>query len=288
MNFQGIVRRRPGHARTQQFGHARLDVAALVFILGATGKIGDLAFFRHGRGVARAVLLEEGLQVAVAGIDLLAQVVDRDHRIVELDLDVLLAIALANFLIANRDRSGNQRLQAPDQDVLLQAIFKFLHRHVEPIGDQPGILVVADELALGKESLANLAGVQILAHIVVGDADAELLGLRQQNLLLHQLLADALLEETQDHGVIRIVLLLRHLPGALADRLLADRFARREEAAVPVGVDHGIGVGGGGAHSGEAWNQVNHHGHRSGGDDDDEKCLGEAIVSLQETDHGWT
>jgi len=34
--------------------------------------------------------------------------------------------------------------------------------------------------------------------------------------------------------------------------------------------------------------QVHHHGHRCGADDDNEKRLGQAIVSLQETNHGWT
>jgi hypothetical protein len=105
-----------------------------------------------------------------------------------------------------------------------------------------------------------------------------------------QLLANLLLDHVFDlrvAGVLGIPLL--YLPaGALADRLLADRHARGKHSAVPVGVDRGEGVGGRGSRAGEAGNQIDHHAHRCGGDDDHKKCLGYAIVSLQETDHGWT
>ena len=146
-------------------------------LIGGEGKVGDPALLRHGRGIARGVFLEEGLQVGVRGIDLLAQVVGGDDRIVELDLDVLLAIILARFLVAHRHPGGDQRLQAANEDALLHLLLKLRDRHVELIGDEGGIAVVADVIAVREEVLAKLALVQEIAHIVVRGSDAQLLGL---------------------------------------------------------------------------------------------------------------
>ena len=259
-------------------------------LVGTHGKVGDLALLRHGRRIARGVLLKEAGKLAVRGVDGLAQIVGSNDCIVELDLDVLLAIIVADLGIAHRRPAGNQRLQAAHNDIPLHLLLKRRDRHIELPGDEVGVAVAANVLAVGKEVFAKLALMQKLGHIVVGGLDAQLLGLDQQNLLLHQLLANLLLDHVFDlrvAGVLGIPLL--YLPaGALADRLLADRYARGEQTAIPVGVDRGVGVGGGGSHAGEAGNQIDHHAHRCGGDDDHKKCLGYAIVSLQETDHGWT
>ena len=47
-------------------------------LVGREGKVGDLALFGHRRGIARGVLLEERLEIAVGGIDRLAQIVGGD------------------------------------------------------------------------------------------------------------------------------------------------------------------------------------------------------------------
>ena len=47
-------------------------------LVGRKGEVGDLALFRNRRGIARGVLLEEGFQVAVGGID--ASCADRRRR----------------------------------------------------------------------------------------------------------------------------------------------------------------------------------------------------------------
>jgi hypothetical protein len=257
--------------------------------IGGKGKVGDLALFRHPRGIARGVLLEESRKLPVRGIDRLAHVVGCDHRVVELDLDVVLAISIADFLVAHRNPGRDQRPQPPDDDILLHLLFKLRDRHVELIGDEGGVPVGADELAVWEEELAKLAFVQKLDHIVVGGANAQLLRLCQQDLLLHQLLADALFDQAQNDRAVGVALLLQLPAGHLLHPLLAHRLARRQEAAVPVGVDHGICIGGRGAlAAGQAGDQVQHHAHRGGGDDDDEKCLDYAAVFLlQETDHGW-
>jgi hypothetical protein len=129
---------------------------------------------------------------------------------------------------------------------------------------------------------------QELAHVVVRGVDAELCGLIKQNLLLHQLLANLPLDDADDHRIVSVLrtpahqLLARHL----AHPLLADRISRGEDAVVPVRIDGGKSVRGVGAHAGEAGNQVDHHAYRSGGDDDNKKCLDDAIILLQKTDHG--
>ena len=50
------------------------------------GDVLNLARFRNGVRVLGGVLLEEVLELGVAGIDLLLQVVRVEHRVVELDL----------------------------------------------------------------------------------------------------------------------------------------------------------------------------------------------------------
>ena len=101
-------------------------------------------------------------------------------------------------------------------------------------------------LPLGKSTSPVGPVCRYCAHIVVGGADAQLVRLLQQHLLLHQLLADLLLKEVEDHRIVGILraALLQLLAGNLLHPHLAHRVARGEEAAVPVGVDHGIGVGG--------------------------------------------
>ena len=61
---------------------------------------------------------------------------------------------------------------------------------------------------------------QELGHIVVGGVDAQLFGLDQQNLLLHQLLANLLLEDAHDHRVVGVLRVapLQLLAGELANR----------------------------------------------------------------------
>ena len=264
-------------------------------LLRSKGEVGNLALFRNGCGVARGILLEEAFQVALRWIDRLAQVVRRDRRIIELDPDVVLAIALADLLVAHRHPRGDQRahggfeLDVEDVEVVQQFLFKFRNRLVELIGDEGGIPVGSDELAAGKKVLAELAFVQELDHVVVGGVNAQLLRFGQQNLLLHQTRAGLLLEVVDDKRRLRQLLPQQLPPRKLAHPLLADHLARRQIAAVPVWVDGGIRIGGYGALTGrEAGDQIDHHAHRCGGNDEDEKRLGQAIVSLQETDHGWT
>ncbi len=188
--------------------------------------------FGNCRRIARRILLEERFQVGIGRIDLLAQIVGRDHRVVELDLDVVLAIEVAHFLVADGHAGGDQRLQAPHGDVVLHAVFKVRDRNVEAALNQRGILVLPDELAVGKQHLARRPGLQILANVGIGDVDAQLLRLIQQDLLLDKLLADLRLDHVHDHriaGVLRI-LLLHPLGGQLRNLLLADDLARRRRS----------------------------------------------------------
>jgi len=86
---------------------------------------------------------------------------------------------------------------------------------------------------------------QHLDHIVIAGVNAQLFGLNQQNLPLHQLGGNLLLDVVNNHRVVGVlrVLALDLLAGALAHLLLGDLFAGGEQAVVPVGVDHGVGIG---------------------------------------------
>ena len=292
-------------ARTGLFRHAVVGLVRVVVLLnlllvrlrhsaghlsGDESEIGDPALFRRGRGIARGVFLEEGFQIAIRGVDRLAQVIRGENRVFELDLRIRLAKFVPHLLIVHRDPGGNQRLQPVNLDVLLHLLLEGRHRQVELLGNKVGIAVGANELAVGKQELAELALVQKLPHIVVRGLNAQLPGLCQQNLLLEQLLAHLLLEDLHNRRVVGVLRgpLLQLLVSKLAHPLLAHRIARGQQTAVPVGIDDGIVVCGCASHAHQAGDQVHHHAHRSGGDDDDKKCLGQAIVSLQETDHGWT
>ena len=66
----------------------------------------------------------------------------------------------------------------------------------------------------------------------------------EKHLLLHQLLAHLLLKKLHQHGIVGVLraALLQLVPRNLLHARLAHGIARRQDAAVPVGVDHGISV----------------------------------------------
>ncbi len=61
------------------------------------GYVSQLARLRDRIFVPRRVLLKERLQLSVRGIDLLAQILEVDHRVIELDLSPLLPIGVADI-----------------------------------------------------------------------------------------------------------------------------------------------------------------------------------------------
>ena len=212
-------------------------------------EVGDLALLGHRLSVLRGVLLVERFQIAVRRIDRLAQVVGRDHRVVELDLDVRFAVEIADLLVAHRHTCGNQCLQAAHRDLFLDLVLKLVDRYVQPIVDQLLVSFFADEFPIGIDNLPRGTGAQVLAHIVVRGVHAELVRFLQKHLLLHQLLAHLLLKVLHDHriaGVLRAALAQLALRNLLHVRL-ADGVAGRQNLAVPVRIHHREGIGRGGA-----------------------------------------
>ena len=191
----------------------------------------------------------------------LAQIVGGDHRVVELDLDVALAIVVAHFLVAHRDAGGDQRLQAADDDVALHVVFKLRHRHVEAGWRRSAAYWSSPmNLPLGKEHLAGwrrCAGTGARrrrwrgcpacpprpAESAAGPAAGPPAAQTCPG-------SSGCRDSAAAATAARAILL--HL-------LLAHGRAGGEQAAVPVGVDHGIGIGGCGALAGEAGDQVHHH-----------------------------
>ncbi len=116
-------------------------------------------------------------------------------------------------------------------------------------------------LPLGKRTSPVGPVCRYLMHIVIGGANPQLVRLLEQYLLLNLLLANLLLEEVENHRVVGILraALLQLLARNLLYLLLADRVSRRQKAAVPVGVDHGISIGGSGSPAGEAGDKVHAH-----------------------------
>ena len=116
---------------------------------------------------------------------------------------------------------------------------------VQQLVDQLLIGLVADEDAVGVEPLADRAGVKVVAHVVVVGINAELVRLLQEHGLLHQLLADLLLVKLEHDGILGRLRALLAQPG-LGDLLharLLDLVAGGKDAAIPVRINDGVGVG---------------------------------------------
>jgi hypothetical protein len=253
-------------------------------LVSGEGEVDDLTFFRDRVGVARGVLGEEGLQVGLAGIDLLAEIVSGNNRIVKLDLDVLLAVLVADLVVADRDAGGDELLKAADGDVVANLALEGVGGDVELLGDELAVLLLADELAIGKENLAELAGVEHAANIVSVGRNAQACGLGEQNLLQDELLADAGQEDVD--VLLRNALALHLLLSHFLDVNHRYFFAGKREAAVPVRVDSGIGVVRNRSILEDTWNQVNDHAQDECADSDGYGGLNDLIVFLQKANHG--
>src|SRR5208282_3650931 len=95
---------------------------------------------------------------------------------VELDLDVLLAIRIADFLVADRYTAGDERLQPLTRDIVPDVSLEILHRHVQPVIDQLRVRLVADVLAAREDHFAGGTSAQILAYCVAPGTPAQFLG----------------------------------------------------------------------------------------------------------------
>ena len=71
VDLQRVIRRRPGHARGQQLGHACFEVAAVAAILLARGEIGELAR-DHGFGRHHGDLVRDAREIDDRLAELLA------------------------------------------------------------------------------------------------------------------------------------------------------------------------------------------------------------------------
>jgi len=77
-------------------------------VVGRECEVGDAALFGIGHGIARGVLLEKRFEVGIGGIDLLAQVVGGEDGVVKFDLEIVLPVEVAHFLVADRNASGDE------------------------------------------------------------------------------------------------------------------------------------------------------------------------------------
>ncbi len=121
-------------------------------LIGREGDVADLSRFGNGVLVAGGVLLEELLQVGVGGVDLLAQVFAIQHGVVELDLGVVAAIIVGRILVGDEDAAGDERFETADLKLGADLLLKVGGGHVELLVHPIGILILADELALGERS----------------------------------------------------------------------------------------------------------------------------------------
>ena len=256
-------------------------------LIGREGDVADLARFRNGVLVAGGILLEELLQVGVGGIDLLAQVFAIQHGVVELDLGVVAAIVVGRILVGDEDAAGDERFETADLELGADLLLKVGGGHVELLVHPIGVPILADELALGEEVDRPGTFAKLVADIVGGDAESQLVGLLQQDLALDERLS-GLRHEERD-GLLRIVALLRDAAGDLRDFLIGDVAGAAEREVAPEdagGADCRVVVGAGGALVGkDARHQSDDHGDAGYADDEPEDDLDGFGIFLQETNH---
>ena len=244
----------------------------------------DLARLGIGILIFRGVLLVEGLEFGVGGVDGLAQVVGGEDGVLKLDLRILLQVRVADFRVRNDDAAGDEVAQAIGHDLLLDLGLELLDGHLQLIGDQLSVAGIADVLTVREQDLAELAGVQETPDVIIGGRDAEAARLFDQNVLLDHALAGLLHVDRHEH--VGNLLAARHAADRLLDidngNGLLGRKEAAQEAAVP---DGGISVRCGRGVVKDAGHQEDDHGDAGGADDDAEDPAGEASVFLQEANH---
>ena len=256
----------------------------------------DLPRLRNRQRVPGRGLLEIRLQVRVARVDGLLQVVQRYHGVVELNLRPLHLVCCAHRRIGHGDSAGDQRLQALQFQVLLHLPLEvsladvLAHGHLNEV-DVP---VVADILPVGEQVLRQRPGAQIGAQVVVRHLQVQPVGLLLQDRALHQGRSHPIDHQGQQlthHriGNLALLHLLLQLPLRQPGNVLHldGRGLPEDPAHRPRRMHRRIGGGrvrsAAGIH--QPGNQVCHHGNACDADDDAEHNLDNLIVLLKETNH---
>ena len=245
----------------------------------------NLARLRDSGRVASFVLIEEGVELCVGGIDLLANVLRRDNNVVELHLDVLLERGLAHRVVRDVDPAGEHGLQAVQLHVALYLRLEAGARGAEGALHEVDVGVVADVGAVGKEVLREGTGAELAAKVFIADLKVETIGLMLEDLALHEDLTGALLHVGHQH--IGKVLLLKLALRELGDLGLLDGGSAFKSTG-PAGIVNGrkdISVAGVARGIKDARDQGDDHGSDSGDDDEGEDELYGTAVLLQETNH---
>ena len=114
---------------------------------------------------------------------------------------------VAHGVVRDGDAAGDQRLQAVQLHVALHLRLEVGAAGLEGGLDEVHVCVVADVVAVGKEILAERAGLQLAAQIFVADLQAHAVGLVLQDGSLHQDLPGTL--RHVGHQKVRQALLLQ-------------------------------------------------------------------------------
>ncbi len=249
-------------------------------------RILDLARLRYRLGVLRRVLLEEILQLRVCRVDRLLQFLQRHRRVVELHLRPLHPVGLAHRRVRHRRPARHHRLQPLQLHVVLHLRLEVRARCVELRLHKVHVPVVADVLPVGEQVLGKRPCPQLARQVRVTHLQAHRVRRLLQHRPLHQDLPRPLHHVRQQE--VRVVLLLqlplrqlRHILHldlcALPEpeppqrpRLPHRRIHRR---ARPHLVVH------------QPRDQVKHHRHARGANDDAKHYLDCLCVFLQKTNH---
>ena len=259
-------------------------------LVGVKGEVFEFAGLADGGLVAQQVLLEEGLEVAVGGVEGLAEIVRVDDGVVEFDLGSADPVGVAYVIVGDGDAAGDERLQAAELYILFHFLFKVGAGFLELRRDEVHVGVVADKLAVGKEDLAELSLMQKMTHIVVGRLQSAAVTLDLEHRELNELLAGLVFEVWQQvwRNLTALHLLLHETLRRARELLLRDRLGVAEVARKGAWLMHR-------AVSRrvltradvieDARNERDDHGQDCEPDDDGEDDLDELVVLLQNANH---
>src|SRR5262249_46908146 len=137
------------------------------------------------------MVLIKGLQLAIAGVQALFEVVLPQQRVVELHLGVLFDELVMNLVVTYAGAAGNQRLEFGQQKIVGDGVFKFSRRQIGPL-QHFFVFLLANEVTAREKSAGVTTVLQFFLHILRADPQAHALGLADQSLAGNKLLGGAL------------------------------------------------------------------------------------------------
>src|ERR1035437_2487827 len=154
--------------------------------------VAHLPLLRNGIRVLLLVLLVKCLQFGVGRLDLLLDVVQRQHGVLELHLHTLLLHLLGDIFVADGDCAADKSQEFPLCNLRFHLLLELLHAHTELVLNEIFVGPLTNEVFPRKYRLPHLPLVQINPEFVIADAQPHAVGFIHQRPLCDQALRSPL------------------------------------------------------------------------------------------------